>query len=106
MQKQAIIIDTQSKYVTISLAMDLINKGFKLVGYKKHTKWFGLKTLSYIIVLEKILNFPEEIKKAIAEERYEDADKLQKQFNGSEADFYKELEAQKTKDLMVLPTLF
>jgi len=106
MQKQAIIIDTESKYITISLAMDLINQGFKILGYKKNTKWLGLKTVSYIIVLEKVVNFPEEIKKAIEEERYEDAQELQKQFNGSEKEFYKQLEKQKNKDLMAFPTLF
>lgn len=103
---QKVTIETNFRHVTLSIAFSLIFlEGYKIVGYKKKTKWMGLKNISYTIVLEKIIDYPLEVKKAIEEERYEDIPNLQKQYT-TEEDFYQQLNNEISKDLKLLPTLF
>jgi len=103
---EKVVIDTSVKYISLSLAVSIILKyGYKFIEYKKTTSWFGLKTKSHSIVLEKVIDYPLEVKMAINEERYENVRELKSKYQ-SEEQFYKQLNQQKYKDLMLLQTFF
>lgn len=101
---EKIIIESPDKQTSILVAVNFVSRKYKLISYNRVKKW--LRTKYYVIVVEKIIDYPEEIKQAIQEERYEDVTKLKSEFKLSETEFYSQLEKQINSDLLKLPTLF
>lgn len=86
--------------------LQFIPIGYKVEKLTKHRRFFWNKPYRYTIVLSLMRDIPQEIKEAVEEEKYELADKLKKQLNVSEEEFYHQRTEAIKKELESLHHIF
>ncbi len=94
MNSAIINIKTNDRDAAVKAAEKYRNIGFIIKNAYFKRSFFGRPTYYFIEMEQGEINYTEEIEKALQEERYEDVDKLQKEYENQGAIFKKTFDAK------------